>query len=168
MLLFLNYILWIVWIEFRILETAMGTQMRDDNSAAKSYKKAIYDMGGVLINRFMRVYLYPDFIYKWSPLGRRENKYLKVVHNFTENVIKQRREYREKNELNFDEGTQADENDTYVFKKKKKTAMLDLLLSAEKEGLIDGVGIQEEVDTFMFEVSHYWRTANGFFKNLNL
>ncbi|XP_050681337.1 cytochrome P450 4C1-like isoform X4 [Leptidea sinapis] len=29
--------------------------------------------------------------------------------------------------------------------------MLDLLLSAEKDGLIDNIGIQEEVDTFMFE-----------------
>lgn len=31
--------------------------------------------------------------------------------------------------------------------------MLDLLLSAEKDGLIDGSGIKEEIDTFAFEVS---------------
>lgn len=32
-------------------------------------------------------------------------------------------------------------------------AMLDLLLSAERDGLIDDEGIKEEVDTFTFEVS---------------
>ncbi len=34
---------------------------------------------------------------------------------------------------------------------KQRFAMLDTLLSAEKEGLITQQGIQEEVDTFMFE-----------------
>ena len=31
--------------------------------------------------------------------------------------------------------------------------MLDLLLTAEKNGLIDNEGVKEEVDTFTFEVS---------------
>lgn len=31
--------------------------------------------------------------------------------------------------------------------------MLDLLLLAEKKGLIDEAGIKEEMDTFTFEVS---------------
>lgn len=33
--------------------------------------------------------------------------------------------------------------------------MLDLLLVAEKKGLIDDEGIKEEVDTFTFEVIRY-------------
>ncbi|KAL4712740.1 hypothetical protein ACJJTC_008037 [Scirpophaga incertulas] len=35
--------------------------------------------------------------------------------------------------------------------RKKRAAMLDLLIQAEKDGSIDSQGIQEEVDTFMFE-----------------
>ena len=31
--------------------------------------------------------------------------------------------------------------------------MLDVLLAAERDGLIDPEGIREEVDTFMFEVN---------------
>ncbi|KAF9801575.1 hypothetical protein SFRURICE_015069 [Spodoptera frugiperda] len=134
-----------------ICETAMGTQLTDDNSAARSYKQAIYDLGCLIFQRFVRVYLYPEFIFKLSPMGRKENRYLKVVHSFTENVIEQRREYIEKNGINFNEQIEADDDDSYVYKKKKKTAMLDLLLSAQKEGHIDKSGVQEEVDTFMFE-----------------
>lgn len=36
--------------------------------------------------------------------------------------------------------------------KKKRLAMLDLLLSAKMRNMIDDEGIQEEVDTFTFEV----------------
>ena len=32
--------------------------------------------------------------------------------------------------------------------------MLDTLLAAERDGLIDHEGIREEVDTFMFEVKY--------------
>lgn len=35
--------------------------------------------------------------------------------------------------------------------KKRRYAMLDILLAAESDGLIDHEGIREEVDTFMFE-----------------
>lgn len=37
--------------------------------------------------------------------------------------------------------------------KKKKLAMLDLLIKAEKDNLIDEDGIKEELDTFTFAVS---------------
>uniref|UniRef100_UPI0039E8C354 cytochrome P450 CYP4M10 n=1 Tax=Helicoverpa armigera TaxID=29058 RepID=UPI0039E8C354 len=135
-----------------ICETAMGTQLGDDNSgAAKSYKKAIYDIGQVFFERFVRIYLYVDFIHNLTSLGRLQTKYLKIVHNFTEKVIQQRREYIDKYGPYLNEELEVDQDDSYVYKKKKKTAMLDLLLSAEKEGLIDKLGVQEEVDTFMFE-----------------
>ena len=39
--------------------------------------------------------------------------------------------------------------------KRKRLAMLDLLLSAQQKGLIDDAGIREEVDTFTFEVTTY-------------
>jgi len=39
----------------------------------------------------------------------------------------------------------------YRFTTKKRFAMLDTLIYAEKDGLIDHIGICEEVDTLMFE-----------------
>ncbi|CAF4793903.1 unnamed protein product [Pieris macdunnoughi] len=64
------------------------------------------------------------------------------------NVINKRKQNFQNNEKESD--TLAD-NDSYVYKKKSRAAMLDLLISAEKEGLINDDGIIEEVNTFMFE-----------------
>lgn len=134
-----------------ISETAMGTQL-NEHSTAKTYKKAVYDLGNIFYHRFIKIYLYPQFIFNATSIARRQNKAVKTVHSFTEKVIRQRREYVK--EHGFDMFNQnVDDNEVYVYKKKKKTAMLDLLLSAEQEGLIDKTGVQEEVDTFMFEVS---------------
>lgn len=46
-------------------------------------------------------------------------------------------------------------NQLFESGRKKKLDMLDVLLAAEKNGLIDGEGIQEEVDTFTFEVRFF-------------
>ncbi|XP_075982145.1 uncharacterized protein LOC142980547 [Anticarsia gemmatalis] len=133
-----------------ICETAMGTQLNDDTGAGKSYKEAIYSLGFYFLQRFMRVYLYPDIIFNATSFGRQQNRLLKTVHSFTEKVIQKRKDHVAKYGLNIPDENVVDD-EVYVYKKKKKTAMLDLLISAEQEGLINKQGIQEEVDTFMFE-----------------
>ncbi|KPI94940.1 Cytochrome P450 4C1 [Papilio xuthus] len=57
------------------------------------------------------------------------------------------------NGINLFEAVEGRDDDEYtmMYAKKKRTAMLDLLILAEQEGLIDPIGIEEEVDTFMFE-----------------
>ncbi|CAH0592586.1 unnamed protein product [Chrysodeixis includens] len=143
-----------------ICETSMGTRLGDDTTEVKTYKKAILDLGGIFYERLIRIYLYIDCLYYLTPLGRKQKKYLAAVHSFTENVIEQRKEYIEKNGINFNE---QDDEDSFSYKKQKTTAMLDLLISAEKDGLIDREGIKEEVDTFMFEGHDTTASALTFF-----
>mgnify|MGYP005983733957 FL=1 len=62
---------------------------------------------------------------------------IKILHDFSGNIIKEREK----------------EMTVETYSKKKRLAMLDLLLSAKNQGAdIDNEGIREEVDTFMFEV----------------
>nr|XP_032529308.1 cytochrome P450 4C1-like isoform X2 [Danaus plexippus plexippus] len=134
-----------------ICESAMGTTLSDESSSeGKMYKNSIYQMGHTLFQRFINIYLHPDFIFNLSFLGRKQKQHLSVIHNFTKNVIKNRRKLLDIDNISETKVAQEDGNISNVFKK-KKAAMLDLLLLAEKEDLIDGDGIQEEVDTFMFE-----------------
>lgn len=129
----------------------MGTQLVDGSAATRSYKDAIYGLGHVVYQRFINVAYFVDFMFKLTPLSKVHDKYLNLVHSFTKSVIKERKEYINKYGMKFDEPAE-DNEDSFVYKKKKKTAMLDLLISAQKENLIDEIGLQEEVDTFMFEV----------------
>ncbi|KAL0851084.1 hypothetical protein ABMA28_006959 [Loxostege sticticalis] len=133
-----------------ICETAMGTQLSEEISkSAKSYKEAIYKLGNYLVERFVRIYLYSDFLFNFSTLGKKQKKALETIHRFTEKVIHDRKSNFDEQKLIYTDDD--DDEHLYVHTKKKKTAMLDLLISAEREGLIDDLGIKEEVDTFMFE-----------------
>ncbi|XP_073957075.1 uncharacterized protein [Choristoneura fumiferana] len=134
-----------------ICETAMGTQLNKDNIAeGKSYKEAIYQIGSIVTHRFVRIYLIVDFIFNLTSWGKAQKKVLDTIHRFTSKVIRERKELLRDMDLT-SIGEKSDTNDDIFMKRSKKVAMLDLLISAEKDGLIDHAGIQEEVDTFMFE-----------------
>lgn len=130
----------------------MGTQLNKENIAeGKSYKEAIYQIGNIVTHRFVRIYLIVDFIFNLTSWGKAQKKILDTIHRFTTKVIRERKELLADMDLT-KIGEKSDTNDDIFMKKRKKVAMLDLLISAEKDGLIDHAGIQEEVDTFMFEV----------------
>ncbi|CAH2102416.1 unnamed protein product [Euphydryas editha] len=138
-----------------ICETAMGTRLDEETTGAgKSYKNAIYKLGLLFVKRFSNILLYSEFVFNLTTIGRKQQKYLATIHKFTDKIIKQRRQ-NIKNETTVENDKDLDmrtEKQDYGARNiKKRNAMLDLLISAERDGLIDDAGIQEEVDTFMFE-----------------
>ncbi|XP_062530759.1 cytochrome P450 4V2 isoform X2 [Bombyx mori] len=125
-------------------ETALGTKLDTDRSvAAAEYKDAISKTAQISIYRLPRIWLYIDAIFNRTSAGREFAKNVDIIHSFADNVIVQRKEQR----LNsLDKGlVERDE-----FNRKKRTALLDLLLEAEAKREIDLEGIREEVNTFMF------------------
>lgn len=121
----------------------MGTKLDLNDAKDKHYGRAMLEISKVLVNRLIRPWLYYQWIYyNLTPLGIKEGKLINILHNFTNNVIKKRKE-----ELKFPEGHGS--NST-----KRRMAMLDLLLTAESRGEIDLKGIRDEINTFMFEVTH--------------
>ncbi|XP_063359490.1 cytochrome P450 4C1-like [Cydia amplana] len=123
-------------------ETSMGTSLRE-GTESKKYFSALHTIGYCIVNRMIRPWLYPDGIFYLSAFWRMEKSALKYLHNFTNQVIQERK---------FCKATNEKVNDgSEVHGQKKKQAFLDLLLVNERDNKIDENGIREEVDTFMFE-----------------
>lgn len=118
-----------------IAETAMGLSSIDDETKRK-YKKALIGITNIFLKRLSNPWFRIDSIYNRSQLAKEELASVKILHDFSTSIIKQREEIP------------TLENSS----KKKRLAMLDLLLTAKNAGEdIDFEGIREEVDTFMFE-----------------
>jgi len=84
------------------------------------------------------------------PIGRRQKKILKILHDFTDSVIIKRR-----NELSKAQNNPAAEEEDDGIGAKKKMALLDVLLQSTIDGQpLSNMDIREEVDTFMFEGLH--------------
>nr|ASX93973.1 cytochrome P450 CYP4M42 [Zygaena filipendulae] len=133
-----------------ICETSMGTKLDEDTSGAgKIYKNSIHEIGKLIIYRIARSWLVFDTIFHLTKEGRRQKQVLKIIHEFPKKIIEERRSYIESH--GFEIPTSDLNEDVVLGPLKRKMAMLDLLLFAEKDGLINEDGIQEEVDTFMFE-----------------
>jgi cytochrome P450 family 4 len=103
-----------------------------------------FRLGELLFERSFNLVLRIDFFFQFTAMYRQQQKYLKVLHEFTDSVIKARREELISEKLN--------SNHDESFGTKKKMALLDLLLQSTIDGQpLSDADIREEVDTFMFE-----------------
>ncbi|XP_024875520.1 cytochrome P450 4C1-like isoform X2 [Temnothorax curvispinosus] len=139
-----------------ICETAMGTSLQGLGEFQQRYRKAVNRMGKLVTHRLTRPWLYINWIFWLSPTGREQRKILKILHGFTERIIAERKFYHDRTNgqylKSFSNDTSAERDDAEpIGIKKKRLAMLDLLIAASRDGLMTDSDIREEVDTFMFE-----------------
>lgn len=101
----------------------------------------------IFTTRFFSGWLRNPILFRFSSYYKIYKEYLTILHNFTDNVIRERqKEFRRgKNDKVDDDGV------------KIKAALLDMLLEATNNGKqLTNKDIREEVDTFMFEVGKYY------------
>lgn len=80
---------------------------------------------------------------------RKQDKAMQVLHSFTKTVIKSRRQQLEEDASNTTHVPERSDDGV-----KRKQALLDILLKSTIDGVpLSESDIQEEVDTFMFEVN---------------
>ncbi|CAH1400219.1 unnamed protein product [Nezara viridula] len=125
-----------------ICETAMGVKLNTKDEQQNDYIKASKMSHDGMVYRFFKFWLYPDFIYRHCNAGKMFFKCVDLIHNFTNQVIRNRKELfiAEKNGSNCKVST-----------KKEGNAFLDNLLELEDSnpGLFTESDIFEEVNTFM-------------------
>ncbi|XP_067210642.1 cytochrome P450 4C1-like [Linepithema humile] len=135
-----------------ICETAMGISMKDMGKFQEQYRTAVHEGSKMTLDRLTQPWLYSDTIFAFSPLGRRQAKNLKILHGFTEKIIAQRKQYHKNIDGQYLKQFENDAlNDEIIGVKRKRLAMLDLLIAESYHNKMSDLDIREEVDTFMFE-----------------
>ncbi|XP_017044541.1 probable cytochrome P450 4p3 [Drosophila ficusphila] len=130
-----------------ICETAMGVKLDEMAEKGDRYRENFSQIEECFIRRLSNPLLWGDTLFNLFA-AKDYAAALDVVHGFSSEIIAKRRVLLE-DELDKRRATQSADDD--VFLTKKRFAMLDTLICAEKDGLIDHIGICEEVDTLMFE-----------------
>jgi hypothetical protein len=69
-----------------LIETAMGVSVNAQLNPNSDYVEAIRRILAVSIIRFIKPWLWPDFTFYLSSLGKCFQKRLKVLHSFTDSV----------------------------------------------------------------------------------
>ncbi|XP_068095126.1 cytochrome P450 4B1-like [Hyperolius riggenbachi] len=124
-----------------IMKCAFSYESNCQLNSESKYIKAVYELSYLVDHRFRCFPYHNDFIFSLSPHGFRFRRALRIAHEHTKNVVKQRKEsLRQETELE-------------KIQQKRHLDFLDILLCAKDEngrGLSDE-DLRAEVDTFMFE-----------------
>ncbi|XP_078593027.1 cytochrome P450 4B1-like isoform X2 [Branchiostoma floridae x Branchiostoma japonicum] len=123
-----------------MLKCALSQHTDCQTRKTNDYIAAVHDLTDLTMKRGRTISHRVDLIYALSSDGRKYYKACKLVHEFAERIIAERRE-------TLNQGNEGRAN------RKKYLDFLDILLEAKDEdgnGLTDAE-IRDEVDTFMFE-----------------
>ena len=125
----------------------MGVKIGAQKNSNTEYVGAVYALGESFMQRNLEIKGWFDWIFYRTASGKEYLKSLKILHNFTRKVIKERKQqFLNKENYNSIEGED-------VLGRKKRMAFLDLLLELhlKQNSELTEKDIREEVDTFMFE-----------------
>lgn len=150
-----------------ICETAMGVNINCQKNEHSPYVQALYEVGEMALRRVSRPWLWYDFIFYRTEAGKRFIKARDVMHEFTTNVILDRKadwerqlsseNTRTKSGVQEQQETMTLDNmreSSFFGSGNKRLAFLDLMLQQHLiEHTLSINDIREEVDTFMFAVS---------------
>ncbi|XP_030372062.1 uncharacterized protein LOC115622298 [Scaptodrosophila lebanonensis] len=130
-----------------ICETAMGVSVGAQSVQKSEYFEAVKAILQIYDRRLRNPIYHLHFIYKLSPLCRREGQIIKKLHRFSERIIKERREQLNKEQANQIISSAATED----IDGRRNLTFIDILLNAKTEEgqpLLDKE-IREEVDTII-------------------
>ncbi|GFS61343.1 cytochrome P450 4c3 [Nephila pilipes] len=134
-----------------ICETAMGKKIKAQINNESPYVKALHQFCHGAVDRLLRPWLWADFIFHRTKKGKELVKNLKIMDDFTRQVIAERKAEKLQ-EQNEDTSKDIESNNEVVgLKIKRRLALLDLLLDLHfKDESFTLDDVAEEVDNFMF------------------
>ncbi|XP_075155267.1 cytochrome P450 311a1 [Haematobia irritans] len=122
-----------------IIDTSMGKNLQTQKDSNSKYTHAFHRTNELLFERMVNPLLLPDLVYNNTQRSKDLRKYINIVHDLMDSIIKERREYLELEENKIESGN------------KKPRCLLDTLLTASIEGKpMTPKEIRDEVNTFIF------------------
>ncbi|CAH1406773.1 unnamed protein product [Nezara viridula] len=123
-----------------ICETAMGFSELADCKEAEAVIKSMHKLEEIATLRVIHPWLLSDSIFKMSALYKELNENKKILHNFSNTLIKRRKSILKKRLRN-----------PYLEVHKRKEIFLDQLILQQLQGIkITDEDIRDQVNTFMF------------------
>ncbi|GFS85199.1 putative DD41D transposase [Trichonephila clavipes] len=65
----------------------MGININAQNGQNSEYVRAVHELGEIFMHRVVRPWLYPDFIFKWTALGRSNDANIRIVKELTKKKL---------------------------------------------------------------------------------
>lgn len=125
-----------------ICATIMGYDLRSQENINSGYTSAVKRVTEIVMQKIMFPWLQYDFIFNRTSTSKIYEEDLKTIHDFTMNVIKERRDFIKNKKV-----AQTPIQEDSLKSRKNPTAFLDLCLQLPDMTDDD---VREEVDTFMF------------------
>ncbi|XP_026328888.1 cytochrome P450 4C1-like [Hyposmocoma kahamanoa] len=128
-----------------VSETAMGVKLHSQDDSKTPFLQAMTSMLNLVCQRIFHLWLQPDWLYKFMPQYVMHEKNKSILHDYTDQVIKTKREEFEAEHKSRPESEQKKDYDLDGYKRK---SFLDLLisLSGGEKGYTN-IELREEVLT---------------------
>uniref|UniRef100_A0A914XXN3 Cytochrome P450 n=1 Tax=Panagrolaimus superbus TaxID=310955 RepID=A0A914XXN3_9BILA len=143
-----------------ICESALGANI-DAQRVPSPYLDAVFKMKYIIHQRQIKPQYYPDIIFNLFGAGSDQKKCVKLLHEFTTTAIEKRKAL-----IQAAGGLEKFMEEKNESSGHRKMAFLDLMLQMVEKGDLDRDGLQEEVDTFVFEGHDTTSAAMNFFLHL--
>ncbi|TRY61081.1 hypothetical protein TCAL_10154 [Tigriopus californicus] len=143
-----------------ICESAMGRNVNAQSDSDSPYVRSLFKASDIIFQRQTSPWMWNNLAFYLRPSGWDFRKALKILHGFTEQVIKDRQKLYKEEKAQKESAKTTDHEEDLAIGQKKRLAFLDLLIDVSDDGrVLSDKDIREEVDTFMFE-GHDTTAAN--------
>ena len=142
-----------------LLDSVMNVGRNFENKPGKEYTAAVMKMCDIIYRRPSKIWLRPDWLFKLTRYGKEQVKLLKIIHNFSKNIL-----MKKKDDLMKKCKSVSLKDDDDNVGQKKRVAFLDLMMElAENGAQISEQQIKDEFDTMMFAGRDTTAAALSFF-----
>ncbi|XP_046621117.1 uncharacterized protein LOC124305582 [Neodiprion virginianus] len=130
-----------------ICETAMGIKLEAQTSESCDFGEVVENVISGVVKRITSPWLYPDFIFYRTQLGKEQQKNIKFLHEFSDNIIREKKKEihkRMSQRESADNEQVADSSSTHF-----ETLIDGLLKLSNDNKILTDKAVREQVDTMM-------------------